>query len=106
MIKNFKLLYLIFNICQLNGLGQVAAVYNDIDKEWTYWVGSIRLKNPSDRIHQHRIDGVDITYIIENKFSFFSGEMANSNLIVSTIEDYLKQNKVVLDYDFKTILFN
>ena len=107
MIQDYDLCRLVSKICKDNGLGQFIAVYNDIDKRWSYYVGNYKAANPSDRIYNNRIDGVDVTYLFINRHQFFNGETVISDGKVITYIDTQKEtNNIVLDFDFRVLAFS
>jgi hypothetical protein len=105
MIENFEICRLLSKISQESGLGQFIAVYNDIDKKWSYFVGRFRDKNPADRIFRANIDGVEVSHLIENQSQYFNGTISNTNKIVGYIDSNLKTNHINIDFDFPLIAF-
>lgn len=105
MIDNFEICRLLSKITQENGLGQFIAVYNDIEKRWSYFIGRFRDKNPADRIFRANIDGIEVTYLIENQSQFFNGTISNNSKIVGYVDSQMQTNHVNVDFDFPLVAF-
>lgn len=100
MIKDKEILQAIRDVAQNNGLGTVISVFNDIEQKWYYYCGDFKPKNPSNNIHFHSINGKCLNYIIDNRLTYFSGEMIKSELVATKINDLPKE---IIEFDFRFV---
>lgn len=105
MIEKYNICRLLSNICKDSGFGMFIAIYNDIEKRWTYFVGQFTAKNPTDRIHCNNINGICIDYIFQNDSTYFQNDIVNNQKIITYIQTNLETNKVDIDFDFKVVAF-
>lgn len=102
MIQQKNLILSIREVIQTNGLGTLISVYNDIEQNWYYYVGEFKQKNPSNNIYYSYISGKCINYILDNQSTYFNGELAKNELIVTKIQDLPKEQ---IEFDFKFVWF-
>lgn len=84
------------------GLGSLVAAYNDIEQMWYYYVGDFKPKNPSSGIHCSSIRGRCVNKIFQNIFTYFSGDVAKSELIRTEIRSIPEEH---VEFDFRYIWF-
>jgi len=97
-----QILLSIKEVAKNSGYGTLVSIYNDIEDKWYNYVGEFRPRNPSNNIHFSSIRGKCIDYIIENKHTYFMGDIAKNQLISTKIEDLPTEE---LEFDFKFIWF-
>lgn len=102
MIHNKSKLLLLAEQAKNEGIGSLVAVFNDIEKRWYYYVGEFKPSNPSSHIHHNNVRGKCINTILENEFTYFSGDIAKNELIRTEMNKFRDEN---LDFDFPFIWF-
>lgn len=102
MIENKQKLELLAKQARESGEGALVAIYNDIEQKWYYYIGEFKPKNPSNHIYYNSIRGKSISHMIENPFTYFSGDLAKNELINTEFSKLKKEN---IEFDFRFIWF-
>jgi len=102
MILNKNKLLLLANQAKNEGIGSLVAIFNNIENRWYYYVGEFKPINPSSHIHHNNIRGRCVNVILDNEFTYFSGDNAKNELISTEINKIKEEN---IDFDFPFIWF-
>ena len=100
MLKDKDILLAIREVVAGNGFGTMIAIYNDIEQKWYYYCGDFKPKNPSNNIHFNSINGKCLNYILDNRITYFSGELAKNELIATKINDIPTER---IEFDFRFV---